>query len=100
MEHYRKCSAIDMTDDEFNDILNQAEKMTNDQLKDKIAAITRLTAEDLQKIAPTVEDKNKLLGLIQIVRSTADDNDKKAQILANIEQYAGIILSIAGKVLL
>lgn len=89
-----------MTNDEFDDILDQADKMTNDQLKDKIAALTKLTAEDLEKIAPTVDDKNKLLGLMQIVRSAADDNDKKAQILANIEQYAGIILNIAGKFLL
>lgn len=89
-----------MTDDEFDDVLDEAEKKTNEQLKDKITSLTKLTVEDLQKIAPTVEDKNKLLGLMQIVRSTANDNDKKAQILANIEMYAGIILNIAGKVLL
>jgi hypothetical protein len=89
-----------MTDDEFDDVLNEAEKNTNEQLKDKIASLTKLTVTELQKIAPTIEDKNKLLGLIQIVRSTASDNDKKAQILANIEMYAGIILNIAGKVLL
>jgi uncharacterized protein YbgA (DUF1722 family) len=89
-----------MTDDEFDDILDQADKLTNEQLKDKIAALTKLTAEDLQKIAPTVADKNVLLKLMGVVRSTANDNDKKAQILANIEMYAGIILNIAGKVLL
>lgn len=89
-----------MTDDEFDDILDQADKLTNEQLKDKIAALTKLTAEDLQKIAPTVADKNVLLKLMGIVRSSANDNDKKAQILANIEMYAGIILNIAGKVLL
>ena len=89
-----------ISDDDFNDILDEAEKKTNEQLKDKITALTKLTAEDLQKIAPTVDDKNKLLSLMQIVRSAADDNDKKAQILANIEMYAGIILNIAGKVLL
>ena len=89
-----------MNDDEFDDILDEAEKKTNEQLKDKIAALTKLTAEDLQKIAPTVADKNALLKLMEIVRSAANDNDKKAQILANIEMYAGIILKIAGKVLL
>lgn len=89
-----------MTDEEFEKILDEASKATNDQLKDKISALTKFTPEDLDKIAPTLEDKNKLLGLMKIVRSTADDNDKKAQILANIEMYAGIILNIAGKVLL
>lgn len=89
-----------MTDDEFDDILNQAINMTNDQLKDQITSMTKLTPEDLQKLAPTVEDKNALLKLMQIVRSTADDNDKKAQILANIEGFANIVLNIAGKMLL
>lgn len=84
---------------DFDDILDEVEKETNEKLKGQITALTKLTPEDLQKIAPTVDDKNKLLSLMQIVRSTADDNDKKAKILANIEMYAGIILNIAGKLL-
>lgn len=97
MERYRRCS---VNDNDFDDVLDEAEKKTNEQLKDKIAALTKLTAEDLQKIAPTVADKNALLKLMEVVRSTANDNDKKAQILSNIEMYAGIILNIAGKFLL
>jgi hypothetical protein len=89
-----------VNDNDFDDVLDEAEKKTNEQLKDKIAALTKLTAEDLQKIAPTVADKNALLKLMEVVRSTANDNDKKAQILSNIEMYAGIILNIAGKFLL
>ena len=85
---------------DIDDILDQVEKETNEKLKGHIGALTQLTPEDLQKIAPTVEDKTNLLKLIDVVRSTAADNDKKAAIISNIETYAGIILSIAGKVLL
>lgn len=85
---------------DFDDVLDEAEQKTNDQLKDKIAALTKLTPEDLQKIAPTVADKNALLKLMDIVRSAAEENDKKAAILANIEAFAGIVLNIAGKMLL
>lgn len=85
---------------DFDDVLDEAEKQTNEQLKDKIATLTKLTDADLQKIAPTIADKNALLKLMEVVRSTANDNDKKAKILANIEMYAGILLNIAGKVLL
>lgn len=85
---------------DIDDILDQVEKETNDKLQGHISALTQLTPEDLQKIAPSVEDKTNLLRLIDIVRSAATDNDKKAQIISNIETYAGIILSIAGKVLL
>lgn len=85
--------------DDFDDVLDEAERQTNEQLKDKIAALTKLTDADLQKIAPTIADKNALIKLMEIVRSTASDNDKKARILSNIELYAGIILNIAGKLL-
>lgn len=89
-----------MNDDDFNDILDEAEKEAQEKLKNQIAALTKLTPEDLQKLAPSVDDKNKLLSLIQIVKSTTDDNNKKAQIISNIEMYAGIVLNIAGKFLL
>lgn len=89
-----------MTDDEFDDILNEAEKATNDKFKDRIAGLTKLTPEELEKIAPTVADKDALMKLMDIVHSAADANDKKAAILANIEMFAGIVLNIAGKMLL
>lgn len=89
-----------VTDSDFDDILNEAEKQTNEKFKDQIAALTKLSPEDIDKLAPTANDKDQLLKLMQIVRSTANDNDKKAAILANIEAFAGIVLTIAGKVLL
>lgn len=89
-----------MTDDEFDDILNEAEKQTNDKFKDRIAGLTKLTPEELAQIAPTVADKDALMKLMDIVHSTADANDKKAAILANIEMFAGIVLNIAGKMLI
>lgn len=89
-----------MNDDDFNDILDDAEKEAQEKLKNQITALTKLTPEDLQKLAPSVADKNKLLSLIQIVKSATDDNNKKAQIISNIEMYAGIVLNIAGKFLL
>lgn len=85
---------------DFDDILDEAEAQTNKQLADKIAALTKLAPQDIETLAPSATDKLKLTQLIEIVRSAADANDKKAQILANIESYAGIILNIAGKVLL
>ena len=96
-ELYRRCS---VTDDEFDDILNEAEKQTNDKFKDRIAGLTKLTPEELEKIAPTVADKDALMKLMDIVHSAADANDKKAAILANIEMFAGIVLNIAGKMLI
>lgn len=89
-----------MTDEEFEEILNDVEKQTNDKFKERIAGLTKLTPEELAQIAPTLADKDALMKLMDIVHSAADANDKKAAILANIEMFAGIIVNIAGKMLL
>lgn len=87
-----------MTDSEFDDLLNQAQTMTNQQLATQIAALTTLTREQIATMAPTVENMQQLLQFIQIVRSSANFNDKKALLLANIDTFANFIFSIAGAV--
>jgi hypothetical protein len=85
-----------MTDDDFNDILNQADQMTQDQLSTQIAALTTLTADQVQAMAPTVDNMVQLLQFIQIVRSASDSNDKKARLISNIDAYANFVFAIAG----
>lgn len=87
-----------MTDDEFNDLLDQAQGMTNAQLSIQIAALTTLTSAEIQAMAPTAENMAQLLQFIQIVRSAANADDKKAILLRNIDTYANFIFAIAGKI--
>ncbi len=87
-----------MTDSEFDDLLDQAQAMTNQQLATQIAALTTLTAEQISAMAPTVENMKQLLQFIQIVRSSANFNDKKALLLANLDTFANFVFSIAGAV--
>lgn len=87
-----------MTDDEFNDLLDQAQTMTNAQLSTQIAALTTLTSADIQAMAPTVENMAQLLQFIQVVRSAANADDKKAMLINNIDTYANFVFSIVGTV--
>ena len=87
-----------MTDSEFNDLLNQAQTMTNQQLGQQIAALTTLTSEQVAAMAPTIENMQQLLQFIQVVRSSANFNDKKALLLKNLDTFANFIFAIAGTV--
>lgn len=88
-----------MNDSDFDDLLDQAQSMTNAQLSTQIAALTTLTSVEIQAMAPTVENMVQLLQFIQVVRSSANFNDKKATLLTNIDAYANFVFAIAGKVL-
>lgn len=87
-----------ISDSDFNDLLDQAQGMTNDQLSTQIAALTTLTASEINAMAPTVDNMQQLLQFIQIVRSAANSDDKKALLLRNIDTYSNFVFSIVGKV--
>lgn len=86
-----------MTDSEFDELLNQAQTMTDEQLKNQITSLTTLTSDEIKALAPTAESMVQLLQFIKIVRSAADFNDKKARLLNGIDAFANIIFSLAGK---
>jgi len=78
---------------------NTAAEMTNAQLDEKIAALTSLTKTDIKNTFPTKADKQKLMALMQLVQSAKSRNDKINAIVENSEKFAGIILSLLGKLL-
>ena len=85
--------------DDFDSILDEAEALTNTQLRDRISSLTRLTADDVQSLCPKKEDKKALAELMSIVNSAASENAMKKQLVANIEHFSGVILKILSKVI-
>ena len=79
----------------FDDALDEAENMTNEQLSNQLSAIVHVDKKKLEALFPSKLDKQKLFGLIKIVRSASDDNKKKAEIISSIGDYAGMILNLA-----
>jgi hypothetical protein len=87
-----------MPRDSFEDILNEAEDLTQTELKSRISSLTRLSDADIQSICPEKEDKVALAGLMKIVDGAASDNAKKKQLADNMEQFGVIVLRILLKV--
>ena len=83
--------------DSFDDILDQAQQMTDKQFHEVIAANTKLTAEELADLDLTSEEKLKLLELIKIVKKAANKNDKYAAIMAAIGTYGSLAVKLIVK---
>lgn len=87
-----------MPQDSFGDILDEAENLTQKELKSRISSLTRLSDADIQSICPEKADKVALAELMKIVDSASSENAKKKQLADNIEQLSVIVLRILSKV--
>ncbi len=87
-----------MPNDSFQDILDEAEELTQTELKARISALTRLPASDIQSLCPDKEDKIALAGLMKIVDGASSEKTKKKQLVDNIEEVAAVTLRILSKV--
>lgn len=78
-------------------LVNDAGDKTDQQLAGKISSVTRLTDEEVKEMFPDPADVKKLGELMEIVKRSGDKNDKINKIVANAEDFAGIILTLLGK---
>jgi hypothetical protein len=85
--------------EKFSTARQHALDKTNIELASEISSITRLTNEEILELFPETTDMEKLASLIEIVNSSAEQNTKVNQIVANAEKFGGIILSLVGKII-
>jgi hypothetical protein len=87
--------------DKFQDDLDQAieaaGERTDRQLAGRIAAITRLTDDEVRKLFPDPADVRRLAELMAIVKRAGDRHEKINRIVANAEQFGGVILTLLAK---
>ena len=83
--------------DDFEKILDQAEELTNAQLSSKIASLTRLKESEIDQLCPKKPDKETLVQLMGIVNGATSENQKKKQLVDNIETLAGVVIRVLAK---
>ena len=76
---------------------DSAAKKTDEKLASKISSITRLTDDEILELFPEPSDVKKLFELMKIVKSGENRNDKINKIAANSEKFAGIVVTLLGK---
>ena len=83
----------------FNSARQHALDKTNIELASEISSVTRLTNEEIMKLFPQTTDMEKLASLIEIVNSSEERNTKINRIVANAQNFGGVILSLVGKII-
>lgn len=87
----------DKFQDELGQVVDDAGEKTDKKLAGKISSVTRLTDEEVKKLFPDPADVKRLGELMEIVKKAGDKNEKINKIVANAEDFAGIILTLLGK---
>lgn len=82
---------------DLDQIIEESGDKTDKKLAGKISTITRMTDEEVKKLFPDPADVKKLAELMEIVKRAGDKNEKINKLVANAEEFGGIILTLLGK---
>jgi hypothetical protein len=84
--------------DSWDDIIAGAVASTNEELKADIAKKTRLTTEDIGRIARTKEDKAALAALLAVVQDSTRTNEQKARAIGRATDLLKMAVKVVGEV--
>ena len=82
---------------QLDGVISGAAQATDDELASQISSLTTMTDAQVNELFPTPADKQKLAKLMKIVKSADDRNAKINRIASSAEDFAGVILTLAGK---
>ncbi|MFT5116504.1 MAG: hypothetical protein ACI9NY_000023 [Kiritimatiellia bacterium] len=87
--------------DNFSQVVDAAIEQsiadTDDQLASKISSLTRMTDDEVETLFPQPADVKKLIELMKIVKSSESHNVKVNRIVANAEDFGGVMLTLLNK---
>jgi len=87
----------DEFDNEIDSIIENSAAATDERLASRISSLTRMTDDEVRELFPDPADVKKLVELMKIVKSTEERNTKINKIVANVENYGGIVLTLLNK---
>jgi hypothetical protein len=72
-----------------------ASASTKEKFAPLMAQLTSLTQAEAATLFPTPSDRDEIVALLEIVSSSATDNNKKAALITKIGQVSGAVLKLA-----
>lgn len=82
----------------WTEIAAEAAAETDRELAGDISSLTTMTDGEIEELFPAPQDKQRLAQLMEIVKSAEARNVKVSRIVANVEDLAEVVLTLAGKV--
>ena len=89
--------AINWDEIDLDEIIEDEANKTDEELASKISSLTRMTDTEVNELFPNPSDTKKLVELMKIVKSSEDKNTKINNIVANTQEFSGVILTLLGK---
>ncbi len=91
-------SSFDFDWDAIDRGIDEAADRTDEKLASAISSVTRLNNEEIRKLFPEPADVNKLNRLMKIVKQETERHNKINNLVANIEDLAGTVITLLEKV--
>lgn len=83
--------------DAIDAAIDDAADSTDAALAGRVSSLTRLTDAEVAELFPEPADVKRLAELMKIVKSAEDRNAKVNRLVDNIEDLAGTVLTLIGK---
>lgn len=88
----------DAFDRDVDAALARAGARTDAALAARVAAVSKLTEAEVLSMFPEAGDVDRVRRLMLIVNSAEDQNRKISRIITDIEDLAGVVVTLLGKV--
>lgn len=81
----------------LDELIRESAGRTDAKLASQISGVTRLTEDEVKRLFPDPADLKRLANLMEIVKSKSDRNSKVNNIVAGIDDFGGVILTLLTK---
>lgn len=71
-----------------------AAQATDAEFADQIAAFTTLSKDEIATLFPTQNDQTELSALIDVIRSSTNDNERTAKLVAGIDKLGSAVVKL------
>lgn len=84
-------------ENDLNSIIEAGAQRADERLASKISSVTRMTDDEVKELFPEPADVKKLAQLMKVVNAADERNAKINNIVANAEEFGGVILTLLEK---
>lgn len=75
-------------------IAEEARILTNKQLSDRLSSFTRMTAAEINRLAPRKRDKEEFARLMEVVSGETSEEEKIAYLRENIASIGKVLVNV------
>ena len=88
----------DDLENKIGGLVQEAGNRTDNKLASEMSSLTKLTNDQITELFPESKDAASLFELIRLVKEGTSRNEKVDKIVANSEEFAGVIITLISSI--